>query len=208
MRHLYGEYTQDVSHIGFRSRTFVDGARLLYNGAVQQEYKSVDEIRNALGPEFNTLVDMNAFVEDSPEENPYGTAGYIYPFISREVKYDLVMQRSNLQGLPKWNWINFQFVNGPPWPSPNSWGTVLNPVFTRTNNQAGKFLILFDLSLNGYNQNTITGIDTTKTTITLDLQRSDIDNWPNKKFPWETDIFVDHDAIIRIEPGKHTSVSF
>jgi hypothetical protein len=208
MRHLLTNSDPATSSLGFRSRTLVDSARLLYNGAVQQEYKSVDEIRNALGPQFDTLIDMMAFTEDAPQENIYGTAGYVYPYVSREVKYDLAIQRSGLSTLSKWNWINFQFIAGPPWPTSNPAGTTLNTLFTRTNNQAGKFLIHFDLSLNGYNQNTITGIDTTKTTITLDLQRKDIDTWTNKDKAWETDVFIDHDAMITVVPGKSTSVSF
>lgn len=184
---------KSISEIGFRSRTFVDEARILYNGAVQQEYKSVDQIRNALGPDFDPLITTDAFAEDVPTENIYGTAGYMYPYPSHEFKYDLASYtKSGTDTF--YNWIN-QDVGYT--------SATYNKLFGRFNNQAGKFLIQFDLSLNGYNQNTITGLDTSKTTITLDLHRTE-----TRDQAYETDVFIDHDAMITVSPGKHTSVSF
>lgn len=191
MRHLPASGSVSASELGFRSRTYVKSARLLYNGAVQQEYKSVDQIRNALGPEFDPLITTTAFAEDVPMENKYGTAGYMYPYMSHDFKYDVA-------AIPTLD-ANYIWVSQNTDPSLDSY----NAFYGRFNNQAGKFLIQFDLSLNGYNQNTITGIDTSKTTITLDLQRS-----KTHHEAYETDVFIDHDAIITVSPGKHTSVSF
>lgn len=193
MRHLPPLLDTSASEIGFRSRTYVDAARLLYNGAVQQEYKSVDQLRNALGPEFDPLITTDAFSEDVPTANIYGTAGYMYPYMSHEFKYDLASYTKS-GGDTNYNWINQDALYT---------SATYNKMFGRFNNQAGKFLIQFDLSLNGYHQNTITGIDTTKTTMTLDLHRSETHDEA-----YETDVFIDHDAIITVSPGKHTSVSF
>lgn len=197
MRHLNStENPLSGSDIGYRSRTYVNNARLLYNGAIQQHYKTVEEIRNALGTEFDPTIQADAFQDETIGGNIYGTAGYLYPYPSHEFKYALA--KSAPSG-------NYAWVND----SANVQNvSTLNTIFTRTNNQAGKFLIYFDLSLNGYNQNTITGIDTTKTTISLDLNREKPPSGFDLSEPWETDVFIDHDAIITVEPGKYTTVSF
>lgn len=202
MRHLLlNEPNLDTSQIGFRSRTFVDSARLLYNGAVQQEYKTVSEFRHALGGDFDPKINTGAFTEEIFQMDPYGTSGYLYPYPNHDFKVQMARVLQSVGSLANWKWFNWNFVQDDP--------TVeFNTFYTRYNNQAGKFLIHFDLSLNGYSDNTITGIDTTKTTITLDLDRPKMKTSPYASIPWETDVFINHDAIITIKPGQSSSVSF
>lgn len=175
---------ENFSVMGFRSRTYVTKARLTYNDAVQQEYTSPGQMRIALGPEFDPSISVYAFTTDQPGIDIHGTAGYLYPYYSPAFRGQIA-STANPAGF---SW--FQKNN-------------TNPFFSRYNDQAGKFLIQFDLSLNGYHQNTITGIDTTKTTLRVELDRSYV-----QAEPYETDVFIDHDAIITIKPGQYSTVSF
>ncbi len=189
MHHIPYDSVQDTwAELGMRARTGVESARLLYNDAIHQEYKNLEEIRNALPPDFDPVISPLAFVNNDPTTELFGTGGYMYPYPSRDFKHAMsAMQMNNNANYDQW--YNFS--------------TSLNPVFTRFNDQAGKFLLVFDLSLNGYNDKVITGIDTTKTTIKMDLKRDG-----SSPYAYETDVFIEHDAIITVSPGKHTSVSF
>lgn len=172
------------SEVGFRSRTYVTKARLLYNGAVQQEYKTPEQMRIALGPGFDTSISPVAFTTDHPDATIHGTGGYLYPYPAQDFRAYI----ASLVPGAGYSWVL---------------QTNDNPFFVRFNDQSGKFLIMFDLSLNGYAKNTITGIDTTKTTLAIDLIRSF-----SQPEPYETDIFINHDAVITVKPGEYTSVSF
>lgn len=79
----------------------------------------------------------------------------------------------------------------------------VNMAFIRCNTNDGKFLINFDLTLNGYSDSKITGIDTTKSKLKIDLKR-----FKNDAEAYVTDVFVEYDAIVTIDPGKYTAVSF
>ena len=173
------------SVLGFRSRTYIDKARLLYNDAVQQEYTNVHQMRLALGPEFDETITPMAFSADQPNLWTHGTSGFLYPYLPQEFKAMLAPQTTLSTG---YSWVLKKNDN---------------LFFSRYNDQAGKFLVLFDLSLNGYHENTITGIDTTKTTIKLDFTRE-----ADQAQPFETDVFTEHDAIIIIKPGEYSTVSF
>lgn len=172
------------SELGMRFRTNVTKARLLFNDALHQDYKSIESIKNALSPEFDPYILPISFFIDDPPIRLDGTGGYMYPYLSRDAKFELKYATP----LTNYAWYN---------------QTTSNAAYRRFNDNMGKFLIKFDLSLNGYNNKVITGIDTTKTTVKIDLTR---DSSPS--YAYETDIFIDYDAMITVVPGKSTSVSF
>jgi hypothetical protein len=182
----YDVSIDSFAELGTRFRTNVCKARLLLNDAVHQEFKSIEEIKNALGTEYDSIYNAISFFVDDPPARTDGSGGYMYPYLGRELKWAL--KDASLIATTYINWANQEDIN---------------PMFTRFNDNMGRFLLKFDLSLNGYNNKVITGIDTTKTTVKLDLTR---DSSPN--YAYETDIFIDYDAIITVVPGKSTSVSF
>lgn len=172
------------SLVGFRSRTYITKARLLYNDAVQQQYDSVAQMRTALGPHFDPTINAYSFATDQPGFDNWGTGGYLYCYPSQLLRGALSQTTT---------------------PADQQWAlrSNANTFYSRFNDQAGKFLVVFDLSLNGYNPNTITGIDTTKTTLKLDFDRDFI-----QSEPFDTDVFIEHDAVITIKPGEYSTVSF
>jgi hypothetical protein len=187
-RHLAGN--DPHSELGFRSRCWVQKARLLYDDAVQQELGSVDEIRLALGETFNSTITKQAFAINEPNPVPYfsGSGGYMYPYptqLARTRLSDIVVTAGADQAGYFWYTDVYEF-------------------YTRYNNQEGRFLIKFDLDLLGYGKDQIAGLDLTKTTVKLDFTR----DLNNNIDPYETDIFTEYDAIVTIQPDKYCSVSF
>lgn len=87
------------------------------------------------------------------------------------------------------------------WVSPTI--SPLLPLYYRTNNQEGKFLVRFDLDLLGYGSNQIRGVDFTKVTVKLDFFRE-----APEPYTYETDIFTEFDAVVVIGDNRYTSVSF
>jgi hypothetical protein len=193
-RHI--PFNDNHSVVGFRSRNYVKKARLLYNDALQQELGSEEEIRLALGEGFNSTISKKAFVVDKPFPDLFisGSGGYMYPYPTHASRYRLLAPVTTSGGAQAgYEWFQTQ-------------GTMQNSLFfKRHNSQDGKFLIKFDLDLLGYGKNQIAGVDLTKTTVKLDFVREDYNDDDD---PYETDIFTEYDAIIRIEPGKYSSVSF
>lgn len=183
-------YEKSFSELGFRSRTNIVGAKLLYNDAVHQEYNSPYEILLAMGPTFDPSILPQSFYANGPSKNETGTDGYIYPYPNVDFKAQL--ETTNFSTTANFKWVNNRTT------SPDR-----NETFYRYNDNAGKFLIPFDLTLNGYKDSQISGIDTTKTTIKLNLIRSTKDS-----DTYITDVFTEFDAIITIKPGVSTSVSF
>lgn len=195
MRHL--PINSSHSELGFRSSTDVTSCRLFLNDAVVTEYKTPTEIFNALGPDFDPSINQLSFLTTRPATTGFGTGGYMYPYLSRDFKYSLAQLRPYVKTVSSLNWLNFEsdFVNQT---------ANFNEMFFRFNVNSGKFLINFPLTLNGYTSNQITGIDTTKSKLKVQLNRS----LSSDKYAWVTDVFCEFDAIITIVPGKSTSVSF
>lgn len=193
MRHIPLDHSH--SEIGFRSCTNVYGAKLLYNDALHQEYKTISEIFNNVGQGFDPSINPLSFITERPGDVSFGTSGYMYPYFSKEMKYTLAQMREQAATTGSFlEWINLisDFSNKD-----------FNPLFYRLNNNDGKFLINFDLTLNGYKNSQIVGVDTTKTKVKIDLRRFKKDS-----LPYVTDVFTEYDSLITIDPGKSTSVSF
>lgn len=207
MRHLPG--TDTFSEIGFRSSTNVDACKLLYNDAVVVEYKTPLQIMNALGSDFDPMISPVSFITPSPglDENDGGTGGYMYPYWSPHWKQAVASLRrmgsEPAQPAGYYQYYPFYFVNT----ICNAFDVNVNPAFFRCNTNSGKFLINFDLTLNGYSDSQIIGIDTTKTKMKIDLHRPILPA-TDPKDPYVTDVFIEYDAIVTITPGKYTSVSF
>ena len=190
---------QAYSELGFRSSTNVSSCKLLYNDAAIIEYKNHLEIMNALGPDFDSTISPLAFTTTKPgDTNPgsNGTSGYMYPYFALPFKQSVARVKKLLPDHP-FQWINpTSDASVPSLP-------IVNMAFFRCNTNSGKFLINFDLTLNGYSDKQIVGIDTTKAKLKIDLKR-----FVNDKTAYVTDVFTEYDAIVTIDPGKTTSVSF
>ena len=75
--------------------------------------------------------------------------------------------------------------------------------FQLQNTQQGKFLWAFDLRLPGYEANAVMGIDSSERILELQLESNIA-----KTERHIIDIFAEYDALIHVEPGKLTTVSF
>lgn len=193
-RHL-PQNVDTYSVLGYRSRTGVSKARLLYNDATHQEFNSVEEARVALGETFSHLISREAFSANSPDQldDTTGTGGYMYPYPTLASRLRLYEPDTASGGDQA----------GYAWFNDATSGVHQNVMFKRYNNQEGKFLVKFDLDLIGYGKDQIRGVDFTKTTVKLDLTREN-PVWE----AYETDIFTEFDAVVSIGPDKYCTVSF
>lgn len=194
-----------ISELGFRSSSYIVGAKLFFNDALSIEYKTPLQILNAVGEEFDTSISPASFstvfpgsyydpIKKTTKLVTLGTGGYMYPYLNTFFKSAL-SRYVPPQSAP----TLYHFVNT----TSDMSDSKFNMAFSRCNTNSGKFLLNFDLTLNGYSDSKIVGIDTTKTKITVDLKRSRKDH-----LNYVTDVFVLYDAIINVNPGKSTSVSF
>jgi hypothetical protein len=187
---LYDTY----SELGYRTRTFVHKAQLMFDDAVHQQFDTITEMLDAMGPDFDRTIKpfsfYNVYVGD---EDEFGTGGYLYPYPPFNFRMRLAKE-TTFSDNPMWFWIN---------PQSDYRKQDFNTLFSRSNAQSGKFLLNFDLTLNGYHKDQICGIDTTKTTVKVKVDRT-----TKEIEPFETDVFVEYDAIVTVTPDKYTSVSF
>jgi hypothetical protein len=181
------------SVLGYRMYPYITKASILYNDAELKTYETVNEMLIGCGPGFHPTISVDAYLSEFPSADLVGTGGYMYPFPSQTCR---LLWFSNSQALYKHGFFWFNS-------DADSISQNLNPLFTRSNDQSGKFLLNFDLQLNGYQSNQITGIDSTKKTVKLKLTKS-----YNLIEPYNTDVFIEFDAIVKVDPEKSTSVSF
>lgn len=194
----YGMFRRypDDSHekLGFRVNNYVESSIVKYNGAKVVEYRNSNEVLKAwieyLGADFYNCyrdINFNATIGilQNLNDGTRGLQALFYPRSEMESRF----LRSGPTGLPFWsNDILTQQI-------------VANIGLTGM----GKFALVYDLQLPGYSTKNICGIDTSRATLTMHLQRNKTQFEPTYT---NTDLFGFYDAFVHVDPGKSTSTSF
>lgn len=182
--------------LGYRVNNFVKNAKLRYNSSTLVEYTNINEFLSSLftyvSPTFYKCFTDSSFYSNITQilENQ-GTLGYQTMFYSDE------------------EMVNRYLRSGTVYPYNSNNITTQNLIPRLGNTHMGKFAMVFDLELPGFSQKNVCGIDTTKSYITLQLDREDTNTtFQVFKYFVNTDIFAEFDAFIHVDPGKQTSVSF
>jgi hypothetical protein len=170
---------------GFRMKTYVETASLLYNGAKVKEFTTPEEFLTAMPSSFSDMISISDFTTDVIGDTT-GTAGLQYLWIDRPTRITLAAAITNANSLA------FAIFK----PSEAGQAAEYN------NYPDGKFIIYWDLALLGYDTKNLTGVDTSKNYLTYKVSRS-------QSYPYTlyTDAVCEYDAFIHVDPGKTTSVS-
>lgn len=81
--------------------------------------------------------------------------------------------------------------------------TLRRPDVYKDTKSNGKFIIAFDTRIPGTSESSISGIDASNNNLEYNVVYDADDT-----YPCFLDVFMEHDAVIHVDPGKSTSISF
>lgn len=88
-------------------------------------------------------------------------------------------------------------------PETGNQGNITTPEAQPNSLSNGKFMIVFDTRIPGTSESSISGIDTSNNNLEYNIVYD-----PDDTFPSFLDVFLECDAVVHVDPGKSTSVSF
>lgn len=192
--------------LGFRIRNFINTADLLYNRSSIQSFQHEFEFVDAWREAFGTNPDMGLTIADflTDEETYTGTNGFQFYMYSDSQRQDILNYMTSLSTNTSGDVIGSAWWPGFEGNTALAVGSDIQASFTihSTDNQ-GRFLIVYDTRIPGTTSDTVGGIDTTKTR--LEYKLTSTAGFCYKVY---LDIFCQHDALLKIDPGKSTIVSF
>lgn len=176
--------------LGYRVNNHVETAVLKYNDARVVSYRlpEIEEsIFRYMGDDFNKIyMDQQSFFgELSNIDYIKGTRGLQTLFMPYQTMMDRIFRPGT-----NFNNLYYEYI------------TEYNKI---GNQNMGKFAMVFDLELPGFTNNNVCGIDTTKSWLTMHIERDQ--KYFDPKLT-NLDLFGEYDAFIHVDPGKTTSVSF
>lgn len=183
--------TEDVSRqkLGFRLKNYVDTTSLLFNKSIVRSINNTVEAAQSCIRAFGMPMDYYLTMADYSVESPdgAGTGGFQYPFLTENQRLSVAVY-ADLNKTQSTAWF----------PTPYE-----SYIGTRNNFYQGKYMAVFDTRLPGTTSDTVGGIDTSKNTLEYKITASQPICW--KSF---IDVFCQHDALLRVDPGVSTTVSF
>jgi len=183
-------------NIGFRIKNYLSGVELLFNdavvGSLDNTQETIQAAVSALGP-MDYYLGLDDFSLQDGSSKTSSTQGYQFP--SPNYIY------LGLSGGANFGWwpgsdIDTAYLNG-------EFYTPLYDIHTVNSLYQGKFLAVFDTRLPGTVSESIGGIDTTKNVLKYNIKSDSI-----QCRQVTIDVMCQHDSLLRIEPGKSTTVSF
>lgn len=176
--------------LGFRLKNYIEKFTLEYNKSVIDKFDTPLEAYASLKTQFQDI-DKYVGYDDFTVDEQYSTMGQqVYQFNnlteSTYLSYLLKIQTNAA------NYTNYW------WNYDNA-----NKVIPHYPPLQGKFLVVFNCSIPGSVPEMIAGIDTSKNVLEYTMSSSSTD-CANVY----VDVVVEHDAVVHVDPGKSTSVSF
>jgi hypothetical protein len=184
--------------LGFRIKNYVDTCSLLFNKSVLRSFRNTVEVAQSCIQAFGMPMDYYLTMDDYSVEAPnqQGTGGFQYPFLTENQRLSVAVY-VDTHKVPSTDPLV-------PKRSTEWFPTPLDSyIGTRTNFSQGKYMAVFDTRLPGTTSDTVGGIDTSKNTLEYKITATQDTCWKTT-----IDVFCQHDALLRVDPGKSTTVSF
>jgi hypothetical protein len=178
-------YRQKLS---WRMKNYLSSLKLLYNKAIVASVSNVTETSQQAIQSFGTPIDYYLTMDDFNVEEPdinLTTKGVQFPIFTFNQYAALEAYLATYA------------------PSSARWFPVNEFQKELTNFEQGKFMVVFNTRLPGTTGDTVGGINTNKASLEYQLSSSSDVCW--KSF---IDVFLQHDALLKVDPGKSTTVSF
>ena len=176
--------------LGFRLKNYIEKFSLEYNKSVIDKFDNPSEVYSSLKTQFQ---DINKYIgyDDFTVDEQYSTMGQqVYQFNNlTENTYLSYLLKTQTNAA---NYSNYW------WNYDNS-----NKVIPHYPPLQGSFLVVFNCSIPGSVPEMISGIDTSSNVLEYTMSSSS-----RECANVYVDVIIEHDAVIHVDPGKSTSISF
>lgn len=198
--------------LGYRVKNYASEGSLLYNKAeikvIKDDFEAYKSLQSCMDEQnIDDYLNIFDFNLDSPTilgPMGYGTDGQQFTDICNPEYYAYLEQLATVPSNAESSWFcSFKTVNG----------TVLKQYLTDPLQvitydplglyYQGRFIYAFDCRLPGVTEGTVAGIDSSKAVLEYVIKSEE--QVCNQV---DVDVFVEHDALIHIDPKKTTTVTF